>query len=123
MLHPPLCYVGLALMFSHALDGVRLREWRMLPWLFRLPDYRARPLFIAGHAPVALGLLWLVMATGESTSPHPLVAGAIDLGLVLHALLHVARLRHPANAFRSPLSWSLIVGAALAGGLDLVMRF
>lgn len=117
-MHPLLFYLGLALLLTHELDAVRLREWRMLPWLSRLPDKRARPVFILGHAPLLFGLLWLVMATGESTGPHPLVAIGIDLFLLLHLVLHLIFLRHPRNEFRSAASWSLIAGGAAAGGAD-----
>lgn len=46
----------------------------------------------------------------------------LDCFFVVHSLLHILLRNHPKNEFRSRLSWVLILGAAIAGSIDLLIR-
>jgi hypothetical protein len=113
----PFFLLGLAILLVHELDAVRCHEWRIFPGLSALSDRWGLRLFVLLHVPLLYALLWAV-AAGPSTT---LVVG-LDLFLVLHLGLHLLFLRHPRNQFRDALSWTLIVGPALSGGIDLLWR-
>lgn len=97
---------------AHELDAVACREWRLLYVLRTLPDDSARAVFVALHVPLVAGLAWTV------TDARPAAAVArvgVALFAVVHAGLHHRLRRDPAYAFHSPLSVTLIAGAAACG--------
>lgn len=108
---------GLSLIFTHELDAVRRREWRILPGLARLDDDTGFAAFTALHAPFFLALLWGLFGAGLNRG----LADALSLFFVVHVGLHLLALSHPRNEFTSPLSWTLIAGAGLCGALDLLL--
>lgn len=108
-------------LLTHEMDAVRRHEWRLLPFLSRLnDDERAHELFTALHVPLYIALLWVFFGRGVA-SAVPLVVG-LDLFCIVHVGLHVLLRNHPNYHFRSLLSWGLIAGAGVAGGLDLLFR-
>lgn len=112
-------YAALAFILTHEMDAIRCREWAIFPGLSRLDDRTGFVVFLLLHVPLYLLLLWGVFREGELQSS---VAIGLDIFFLIHALLHVLYLRHPRNEFTSVLSWSLILGAAVMGLLDLVVR-
>lgn len=82
-----------------------------------MPEAPARSVFIALHVP-----LFAALAV-TAASAHP-AAPASRLGVAIfsavHAALHHLLRRAPEYAFHSPLSISLIVGAALYGAVYAV---
>jgi hypothetical protein len=111
--------LALSLLLAHEMDAVRRREWRLLPLLARVPDGEAaHALFTALHVPIYALLLWGLL-TGGATSAR--VVAGLDIFCVVHLGLHLLFLRHPLYEFRSPLSWALIAGAAIAGAIDLLV--
>jgi hypothetical protein len=108
-------YLGLTFLLLHEMDAVRCREWRIFPGLSQLSDRNGFRLFMLLHIPLLFLLLRALPVAGDASG---LVMG-IDIFLGIHLLLHLLFLRHPNNEFRDALSWSLIVGAALFGALDL----
>jgi hypothetical protein len=115
LIETPFFLLGLALLLVHELDAVRCHEWRMFPGLAALPDRWALRLFILLHVP-----LLYVLLGGVAAGPDTRLVVALDLFFVLHLGLHLLFLRHPQNEFRDALSWTLIVGAAMSGGIDLL---
>ena len=113
----PFFLLGLALLLVHELDAVRCHEWRIFPGLSALSDRWGLPLFVLLHVPLLYVLLGAVAAGPDAT-----LIAALDLFFVLHLVLHLLFLRHPRNEFRDALSWTLIVGAASSGGIDLLLR-
>ncbi len=89
----------------------------MFPGLSTLSDRRGLQLFIFLHVPLLYALLGAV-----TSGPDAALVIALDAFSVLHLGLHLLFLRHPRNEFRDALSWTLIVGAALVGGIDLLQR-
>jgi hypothetical protein len=112
-------FAALSLLMTHEMDAVRQREWRVLPLLAWVTDdergYRA---FTAMHVPIYMLLLGGLLAGGAMGQR---VAVGIDIFCMVHVGLHLLFIRHPEYRFRSWLSWALIVGAGLAGGLDLLL--
>jgi hypothetical protein len=112
-------FATLSLLITHEMDAVRQHEWRVLPLLAWVADdergYRA---FTALHVPIYMLLLWGLLSGGVDGQR---VAAGIDIFCIVHVGLHLLFLKHPEYRFRSWLSWALIVGAGLAGGLDLLL--
>ena len=113
----PLFLLGLSLLLVHELDAVRCHEWRMFPGLSALSDRWGLRLFILLHVPLLYALMGAVAA-----GPGATLVTALDLFFILHLGLHLLFLRHPRNEFRDALSWTLIIGAAMSGGIDLLLR-
>lgn len=103
---------------AHELDAVACREWRLLYVLRAMPEASARAAFIALHVPLFAGLAW-------TATPDHSAAEAIRLGVALFAIVHAGlhyRLRGAAAyEFHSPLSISLIAGAAICGAVYAVL--
>ncbi len=113
----PFFMLGLSLLLVHELDAVRCREWRIFPGLSSLSDEWGFRLFVLLHVPLLYALLGAVAA-----GPGATLVVVLDVFYILHLGLHLLFLRHPRNEFRDRLSWALIVGVALSGGVDLLLR-
>jgi len=113
--------LGLSLLFTHELDAVLRREWRLLFVLRHTREDLAASVFVAIHVPLLLVLL--LVATGPSSELLFWGRAAISAFLVVHAGLHW-RLRHRAQCdFNSGLSRGLIFGAAGVGVLHTLVAF
>ncbi len=105
----------LAVLFTHELDAMTQSEWRLLYVLRNLNDEQGRWWFVALHIP----LFWaLIVLTHHSSD---LVQRASRIGFaafcIIHALLHWRLASDTLSTFTSPLSWSLILGAAALGAV------
>lgn len=107
-------YLGVIFIIVHELDAMRCREWEIFPILSKLSENKARKIFIIAHIP----LFYLLFIQGVKLQDESFQQG-FNYFLILHLIAHVLLLKHPKNAFKDVLSWSLIVGAALAAVLDL----
>jgi hypothetical protein len=112
----PFFMLGLSLILVHELDAVRCHEWRIFPGLSKLSDEWGLRIFIMLHIPLMYVLLAAVAA-----GPGAMWVAVLDLFFVLHLGLHMLFLRHPRNEFSDRVSWTLIVGAAMSGGVDLLL--
>lgn len=111
--------LGLALLVSHELDAIVVAEWRLLPLLNLLPDETAHVVFLALHVPVLAALFWLT-AFSSPRSQHWSRLG-FDAFLIGHAGVHWLMSGETQDMFASPLSLTLIYGAAAVGAAHLVM--
>jgi len=108
-----LFYLGLGFLFTHELDAVSHREWRLLYVLRDLAEPLARDAFVALHVPLFALLVW---ATHQSSSRWRAASRlALMVFLVIHLGLHWRLSTHPLYTFHSALSWTLIIGGALCG--------
>ena len=112
-------YLAVSTFLAHEMDAVHKREWRLLPVLRRISERTARRAFVFAHAPLGALLLWL--AAYPSDRVQLWTAVGFDLFLVLHAGLHWRAAGRPDNGFVTTPSWVLIYGAAVLGGLHLVV--
>lgn len=62
-----LFFLVCSLLLSHELDAVHKREWRLLYLLRKMPEKKARSIFILLHIPLITLLLWLGTNTNETT--------------------------------------------------------
>lgn len=108
----------LAVLFSHEVDAVSRREWRLLYVLRAMPENDAKRWFTLIHVPLFSALLWTSYGTGERVGAW--TRAGVAAFCVVHAGLHLRLAGHPRNEFRGPLSWGLIHGGALLGVLYLL---
>ena len=109
-------YLTVGLFLTHELDAVNRREWRILPGLRVLPERLGEQLFIWLHVPVIA--LLLIGGDGERVNA---VRVALAGFAILHVGLHWLYRTHPANAFNTFSSWSLILGTGGLGAAYLLV--
>jgi hypothetical protein len=110
-------FLGLTFILIHEMDAVRCREWRIFPLLDRINDDKVGyVVFTWAHVPLYLLLFWGLFGAGELNRS---VVRGLDIFFIVHAGLHVLFLRHPKNEFKSVTSWAVILGAGMAGLVDL----
>lgn len=122
-MHPYLFFlVAFSLLLAHEMDAVRRHEWQMFPGLARISDDRlGYALFTALHVPLYV-LILLGLVGGDGAISRAMVIG-IDLFCMLHVVLHIIFGNHPRNQFHGWFSRTLIWGAGIAGGVDLLFRW
>ena len=113
----PVFLLGLSFLLAHEMDAVRCHEWRIFPGLSALSDRWGLRIFVVLHIPLLYALLGAV-----ASGPGAALVVALDVLFIVHMGLHLLFLRHPRNEFTDALSWILIVGSALSGAIDLLLR-
>jgi uncharacterized membrane protein (DUF106 family) len=99
----------------HEMDAVRCKEWRIFPGLSLLEDKAGMIVFIFLHLP-----LFYWFAYEISTSRQSFITG-FSAFLIIHLLLHVLFLWHKSNEFKDWISWTIIIGAAVSGIINLTI--
>ena len=116
-----LFFLALSLLLTHEMDAVRRSEWKVFPLLAQISDdTRAYKLFTTIHIPLYVVLLWGTFSYG-ATKNQAFVYG-IDSFCMIHVLLHLLFRCHPHYQFNNRFSWLLILGAGLAGAMDMLVR-
>lgn len=110
-------WLGLSALMVHEMDAVQRKEWRILPFLSRLDDQRGFVVFTLAHIPLYAAILMGLAAEG-SAGPLRL---ALDVFMVIHVGLHYLLRHAPRNEFNNRFSWSIIIGAGVAGGIDALL--
>ncbi|MBA3470408.1 MAG: hypothetical protein H0T53_12280 [Herpetosiphonaceae bacterium] len=111
-------FVTLSFLLAHEMDAVRRSEWHVFPGLSRLKnDEYGYMIFTIIHVPLYLLLLLGLFSDGGRLN-YSVVIG-FDIFCMVHVLLHVIFMKHPRYKFNNWLSWSLILGAGVAGAADL----
>lgn len=110
-------YLALSFIIIHEMDAVRCKEWRIFPLVALLDDKTGFQVFMLAHIPLFYLLLWGLM---DQENPSSLILG-LNYFFILHLLAHLLFLRHPKNEFKDWMSWLWIIGAALFGGIDLLI--
>ena len=113
-------FIALAFILTHEMDAVRVREWTIFPLLNRLDEKTGYTVFVAAHVPLFLALFWALF--GSEGVNRSFIAG-LDIFFIVHFFLHILFLKHLNNEFKSAFSWIFILGAGVAGVLDLVAGF
>ena len=116
--HYPFFFLASSFLLTHEMDAIRLREWKIFPILGALPDEQGYTVFTVLHVSLYALLLWGLLSPAASTS----IINGLDIFCVVHIGLHVIFRNHHHNHFRSWFSWALILGAGLAGAIDLLAR-
>jgi len=111
-------FVGLSFILVHEMDAIRCQEWTMFPLLSRLNEKTGYFVFTAIHVPLYL-LLLSALYGQNGLNPSPVIG--LDIFFIIHVFLHVLFLRHPKNQFISVFSWIIILGAGIAGLIDIIV--
>lgn len=114
----PLFLVAFSCLIIHEMDAVRCREWLVLPITSWMEDRLGFHVFMWLHLPLFIWLLW---ALGGSAERARAAMDGLDIFMILHVLLHLFFLRHPKYEFKTVMSWVWILGAGLAGAVDLTI--
>ncbi|MBU6361824.1 MAG: hypothetical protein KGS46_17575 [Chloroflexi bacterium] len=114
----PFFLVAFACLIIHEMDAVRCHEWRVLPITSWMEDKLGFHAFMWLHLPLFVWFLW---ALGGSSERARAAMDALDLFMIVHVLLHIVFIRHPKYEFKTVMSWVWIIGAGLAGAIDLVL--
>lgn len=109
-------YLGLCFILMHEMDAIRCREWSIFPGLSLLNDKLGFQLFMFLHIPLFFGVFAMLLSSSKDT----FIFG-MNLFFILHMLAHLLALKHPQNQFKDWVSWSIIVSAAICGGLDVAI--
>ncbi len=109
-------YIGLSFIFMHEMDAIRCKEWRIFPLLSYLDDQKGFIVFMFAHIPLFSILLYYL----NQPDNEGIVTG-MNYFLIIHLGLHLLFLMHPKNEFKDWISWSIIVGAAIFGAIDLMI--
>jgi hypothetical protein len=103
--------LALTFILMHEMDAIRCKEWRIFPILSMLEDQLGYILFLFFHIP----LFYWVFSQLDNSS----FRWGMDIFLMIHVGLHLLFLKHKRNEFKDWISWSIIIGAGIFGGLDL----
>ncbi|NOK64387.1 MAG: hypothetical protein GFH25_541276n37 [Chloroflexi bacterium AL-N10] len=120
MMEYMLFYIGFSLLLIHEMDAIRQREWKLFIFLSSLREETAYVVFTALHIPLYILLFWGLFGDGSSGINHGLVV-ALDCFFIIHVVLHVLFIRHKDYQFKNFFSWVLILGAGIAGVVDLLI--
>ena len=111
--------LALALLFTHELDAVDKREWRMIPFLNRAPDKTGAGIFVFAHVPIFAVCIWFLFGVSATST------GAFMIGFsffcIAHAFAHLAYRNHPENGFKTVASQGLIWGSSAFGAAYLFL--
>jgi hypothetical protein len=111
--------LALSLLLVHEMDAVRRHEWHILPVLAQIKDdQRGYVWFTALHVPLYVLVLWSI-STSDASLRNAAVLG-FNLFCMVHVALHLWFRKHPRYQFNTWFSWALILGAGIAGAIDLL---
>ena len=114
-------HLGFGTLFAHELDSMLNHEWRVIPVIRSLADETGSIVFVAVHIPVFAILVALV--SSENTNTRRMTRKGIGLFLVVHGLLHLLFMKHPAYEFSTVLSHTLIFGGSILGIIYLFLEW
>jgi hypothetical protein len=111
-------FVGLSFILTHEMDAIKCQEWTILPLLSKLNEKTGYFVFTAIHVPLYFLLFWGLYGKNRL---NPGVITGLDLFFTVHVFLHILFLKHPRNQFKSAFSWIIILGAGIAGLMDIIL--
>ena len=115
-------FFALSFILTHEMDAIRLQEWKLFIGLSKLDDQLGYTVFTALHIPLYGLIFWGLFKNGFAAINTSLVF-SLDVFFIIHLVLHILFLKHRNNRFISVFSWSLILGAAICGAIDLFLNF
>jgi hypothetical protein len=108
-------YAAISFILMHEMDAIRCKEWRIFPGISLLREETGFMIFMLAHLPLYWLLFWILLG---SENTEGIIRG-LDIFFIIHLGLHLLFLMHRKNEFKDGLSWSIILGAAICGVLDL----
>ena len=113
-------YLGLGALLTHEMDAMTHTEWRVLPVTRWLAEDLGRDIFVLAHVPLYALVIGLIASLHPGTRDR--ARFWVSVFLVVHAGLHALFSGDPAYTFAGALSNALIYGAAVLGGLYLLLN-
>lgn len=110
--------IGLSFIIVHEMDAIKCQEWTIFPLLSKLNEKTGYFVFTAIHIPLYLLLFWGLY---RQNGPNQNLITGLDIFFIIHVFLHVVFLKHPKNQFKSVFSWIIILGAGIAGLIDILV--
>ena len=111
-----LFWLALSLFWTHEVDAMYRKEWRMLPVLRDLPDDQGRAGFTWIHVPI-----FLLTAYALNAGPLSFVGLLVSGFCVIHVGLHWLFRKHPEYRFHGIASRIFIGGAGVCGALHVAV--
>jgi hypothetical protein len=105
----------------HEIDACRRGEWNMFGFMSHLSQKTQRRVFLFAHFPLTLIVayyLWSVF-----TSQHIVLWIIWDGLMIFHLIIHIVATKWKTNVFRSPYSFSFIIGAGLASLVHEILMY
>lgn len=112
-------YLIFALFTCHEMDAIAAHEWRLLPLFDRLEDPVAQVVFILGHIPIFVGLLYLTEHKRLKWKRRSRAVFAVICGI--HSVAHFALSGHELYEFQAPVETITVHGAGLMGLSYLIL--
>jgi hypothetical protein len=106
-------HLGLAMLFTHELDAMQQREWRLLYALRSMNDEMGAHWFVAIHVPLFAAMTYAAFHPRDLSRRW--AQRLLCLFFVIHAGMHWRLMGDPLAPFDSLLSLAFIHGCALCG--------
>ncbi len=114
-----LSFMNMMFMFMHEFDAFYQGEWKMFKFLRTYHEKAQYLFFLYLHIPFILVYLCYLLAVINFSSLYLwLVINAVS---ILHLIIHLIAIKWNSNVFKSVHSFVFIGGAALAGGVNLLL--
>jgi hypothetical protein len=114
-------FIGLALLFTHELDAIRRKEWRLFVILSALEEERAFRIFTLLHIPIFVLIFLGIFGTSRSELRENTII-SLDAFFAVHVVLHILFSKQPDYDFHTGFSRLLIFGAGICGMLDFAFN-
>ena len=114
-----LTIMNIMFMFMHEFDACYQGEWKMFKFLRKLEEKKQYLIFIYFHIPLVLIYLYYFYVVLNFNNFYLWVV--INIISILHLLIHLVASRWSSNVFKSMHSFAFIGGAAVTGGLNLLL--
>ncbi len=107
--------INLALLFTHEMEAIRYKEWKMFFVLKDMEDKKAYTTFLLLHIPLYALALWLLL------SPFFIIGFYIVDGfLIAHFIIHLCFIKHKNNQLNNKLSMTIIALMGLISAIHLI---
>ena len=106
----------LALLFTHEMDAVYRKEWKMFIVLKDMNDEKACRIFMLAHIPLYALLILLLLSSFSKIGFY-----IADIFLIAHLFLHLGFRKNPANKMNNTLSKCIIISAGLLAFIHLIL--
>ena len=114
-----LIFFGLILLFSHEMDAIRRKEWKMFIFLKDLNEETGYRVFTFLHLPLYILLFWGLFIANETTAYY--FALGLNIFYIIHLGLHLSFINNKNNEFKGLFSWVLLIGLAITGLVYIIV--
>lgn len=106
----------LALLFTHEMDAIHKKEWKMFIILKDMKEERAYLLFTLLHIPLYTAIILLLLSKYSQIGFY-----ITDIFLIAHLFIHIIFTKHPENNLNNRFSKCIIFCAGLLAIVHFVL--